>query len=294
MPNVNPLFRIRNRAKNYSMLSEQILRKFIRKHPGLLYEFNSWLYERRMIDPAIFLGESLCDLENCVFEDKSFLISVFVGAAGAIADDLIDKGAFEDIDQVGLLIDQSSRPPQNSKRMELFYIFDLELQQIIPVGFKQRNNELIVRYNRAQIDSRKLFYPSVTKEEVIDIRNRVGGYTIISLHRLLFPNKIISIEDIDEDYKPLELLPSSKSQALYNYGAWTNRVDDLWDEEKDRKIGMKQLAIEGCISWDDLPKETKKVFNDLSLFYPVDVVEKVFEKYFAPLVDKSIEERYNR
>lgn len=294
MTNENTLLRIRNKARESSLLSERILREFIVKYPDLSDEFNSWLHERRMIDPAIFLAGSLCDLENTTFEDNIFSTSVFAGAAGTVADDIIEENTFENTTQVELLIDQSYRFTPNSKKMELFYAFDIGLNHLLPAGFPRRNNEIISRYNKAQIDSRRLFYPSITKDEIIDVRNRVGGYTLILLHGLLFPDRISSIKDVNEEYKPLSSISPSKSQALYNYGAWTNRVDDLWDEEKDRKIGMKQLATEGCITWDTLPTETRYVSDGLSLYYPKDNVDKVFKEYFAPLIDKSIADKYNK
>ncbi len=294
MANEDTLLRIRSKARESSFLSERILREFIVKYPDLSDEFNSWLHERRMIDPAIFLAGSLCDLEGAVFEDNIFSVSVFAGASGTIADDIIEENAFEDTTQVELLIDQSHRYIPNSNKMELFYAFDTGLNHLLPDGFARYNNEIISRYNKAQIDSRKLFSSSVTKENVIDIRNRVGGYTLILLHGLLFPDRISSIKDVNEEYRPSDLLLSSKSQALYNFGAWTNRVDDLWDEKKDRKIGMKQLATEGCISWDTLPTETRYVSAGLSLYYPKGNVDKIFKEYFAPLIDKSIADKYNR
>ena len=88
-----------NKEKDTSE-KETSLRESIGKHPELFCEFNSWLHTRRIIDPAIFIGESLSNLENIVFKDKIFLTSVFAGAAGTIADDLIDKYAFEDMNQV--------------------------------------------------------------------------------------------------------------------------------------------------------------------------------------------------
>ncbi len=291
MENEYTLLRIRSKASESSLLSERILREFIANYHDLSDEFNSWLYERRMIDPAIFLAGSLCDLEGAAFEDNIFSVSVFAGASGTIADDIIEENAFEDTTQVELLTNQTHRSIPNSKKMELFYAFDTGLNHLLPTGFARYNNEIISRYNKAQIDSRKLFCPSVTKEDVIDIRNRVGGYTLILLHGLLFPDRISSIKDVNEEYK--QSPPLSKSQALYNFGAWTNRVDDLWDEEKDRKIGMKQLATEGCITWDNLPIETRYVSIGLSLYYPKDNVDKVFKEYFAPLLDKSIADKYN-
>ena len=293
MTNEETLFKIREKSIRYSGRSKKELAYFINnEYPHLHDEFEVWSKNRRMIDPAVFLGESICDLEGILFGDNYWKVSIFAGAAGEISDDLIDNGEFKENNQVSLLTPERYRSPPETKRMELFYAFDKKLGELMPSNFQNNWEKVIRGYNQSQLDSLELFNPSIGGRDIIDIRDRVGGYTLLLLHGLLLPEHLNLNEQVNEKYVPSSY--SSKNQVLYNYGAWTNRVDDLWDEQKDKKKNMKQLATEGCIDWKSLQIETKQVFNSLANYYIPERVNKVLINYFSPLIDKSIADKYNQ
>ena len=108
---------------------------------------------------------------------------------------------------------------------------------------------------------------------------------------LLFPSTDFSLI-IDENYNPKRLV-ASKGQIIYDYGAWTNRLDDLWDQKKDRQQGMRQLATEGCVDWRTIQNETQHLLTSLAKYFPRDNIGQVFKLYFKPLLSKAIAERFN-
>ncbi len=246
-----------------------------------------------MIDPALFINESICDLEDILFKDRYFAVSVFAGAAGAISDDLIDNANLDSYSQIALLIPELERPVPNSDRTGLLHAFNSGLINLLPAHFIEKSNYVIRGYNKAQIDSLRLSNPKIKNAEIIDIKNRAGGYSVLFLYSLLFPKRVSTLNGVDEKYDPSERFNPSKNKAFYDYGAWSSRIDDLWDEVKDRARKMKQLATEGCITWNSIKKESKYVFEGLALYYPRRRVTKVFANYFAPLIEESITKRYN-
>ncbi|MBA7576811.1 hypothetical protein ES708_18653 [subsurface metagenome] len=157
----------------------------------------------------------------------------------------------------------------------------------IASNFNNLHSRIIYEYNLAQKDSRQLFNQNISKERIIEIKDKTGGYAILLLKAMIFPEN-----DFEENDFVYTENPKTKNEALYSFGAWLSRIDDLWDIEKDNLIGLKQLATERVVTWDSIISETEKMKNGLKEYYPSSKVNQVIQKYFAPLIDKEIYRKY--
>lgn len=279
MDDEHRLLEMRTLAMKYLDESANLIRQIAPK--TLLTEVENWLPKRRLIDPAIFISRAICDLESKVFGKRELYLTAIAGSAMALSDDIIDSQSEITYDKVKLLENHESN--YENGLLGLFKAFNYKLIRILPPDFRWEFEEIIKHYNLAQEESMKLFSPTISREEIASIKDRAGGYSVLLLHAMMYP------EEKSITKTPIYLdTPSSKQEALYSYGAWLSRVDDLWDLEKDKSKGMKQLATEGIITWDSLPFETQKMKNCLRHFFPINTVNKFVEKHYSPLINYNL------
>lgn len=283
MDNEGRLLEMRDLAQVYLTQSEGILRSFV---PEKLSDvFEKWLTQRRLIDPAIFINRAMCDLEEKMFGDCELKVSVLAGAAAAIADDVLDFR--QRTDYINLFLFGDHQETGERGELDLFYAFNQGLISLLPADFRNRFGRVIMEYNRAQQDSITLFSSKITREDIIDIKDRAGGYSVLLLHAMIFPDETVEVTNLNYQKRP-----ATKQEALYNYGAWLSRVDDLWDIRGDSSKGMRQLATEGIVSWNSLPMETERMKTGLNKYYPSKRVEKMIVDHYSHLLDKKIFEKY--
>jgi hypothetical protein len=283
MDNEERLLTMRKLANDYLIQSRKIIEPFVPSRLSTVFE--RWLPKRRMMDPAIFINRAMCDLECSIFGDRELEISVFAGSTAAISDDLLDYQLGIDYDKLLLLGDY--KETEDKGELGLFSVFNQRLTNSLPSNFRDRFNKTIVEYNRAQRDSKKLLDTEITREEIVDTKNRAGGYSILLLHAMIYPEESVNITC--PDYRRV---PSTKQEALYNYGAWLSRVDDLWDIDNDVSKGMKQLATEGIILWETLQEETERMKSGLKFHYSSERVEEMILRHYSPLIDRKIFAKY--
>ncbi len=289
LDDIRNLSMLRKNASEYSEEAVRIFNEYIKgSYPNLLEEYNSWIGNRRTIDPAVFINETLCDLEGRVFDGNRKIVSFFAGAAGGISDGLVDSGSVEPSEIFLLNTDGYRNKTERDQHLKLFYAFNDGLANLLPVTFCRDFINVLKEYNQAQADSIRLFDKETSCEEIIDIKNRAGGYSVILLYGFLFPEAGDLSMNLTECYDPNGDLAKTKCEALYNFGAWLSRVDDLWDESHDKKKGMKQLATERCVTWGSLKQETDYTFNGLSRYYPSKRVARIFIEKFNPLTNKEL------
>lgn len=282
MDNEQKLLRIRESAAEYLVESADLIRYIV--PDNLLADLEGWLPGRRYMDPAIFISRALCDLEGREYRDLEFRVSVLAGSAAAISDDILDERQNIPFSQIRLFEDYEGETGKGN--LGLFYVFNRSLLKSLPPDFTEKFERIIKEYNLAQEDSSRLF-GDIEDEEVIDIKNRAGGYSILLLYSMLFPENSFAVD------RPVYLSPPlTKHEALYTFGAWLSRVDDLWDAKKDVSKGMKQLATKGLVTWKSLPGETLRMRKCLEDYFPEERVTKMMDKHYAPLMDIDIFTKY--
>ncbi|MFA6072959.1 MAG: hypothetical protein WC758_02520 [Candidatus Woesearchaeota archaeon] len=258
-------------------------------HSNLEVECEKWLAQKRNRGAMVLtktITETICDLENIDFNSKEKELSYFIAAAARMADDVTDDEMFSSI-KINVLTNYDKQMTKFPE-LNLFYAINQKLITDLSSTFINEHKVIINKYNEAQRDGSKLFN-SNSKEEVKDIRERQGGYSALILYFLTARNQKDILEEFKGVYAPLEALPKSKLQALYNCGAWLIRLDDLWDIEEDKREGRKQLASEGLTNWKQFREESEYVFKGLKQFYSsqkIDKMEAQFELVTNPLVVK--------
>ena len=283
MDNEQKLLAMRKTAKIYLKRSESIIREVV---PSILSkELETWLPKRRLMDPAIFISKAICNLEGHIYGERELRISVLAGSAAAVSDDLIDSKSNIPCNRLRLLEDYGRNVESGS--LGLFRAFNQGLLGTLPTDFREQFKETIRQYNKAQEDSAILFYPLITRDEVMDIKDRAGGYSILLLHAMMFPNEGVMVTNPNYQRNPI-----TKQESLYNYGAWLSRVDDLWDATKDGSRGMKQLATERIVTWESLPTETQRMKKGLEAHFSRARVKDMIEEHYAPLIDIEIFTKY--
>ena len=272
--------------------NEPLLEYFKIKYPQLIRAYLHWFGDQRTINAASItktFNEAICDLENQEFDSVRRDISYFAGATARISDDLTDN---KEIDPHHVFLLNSQNENSYSNSLGLFYALNLGLESLLPFDYLYRFRETKNRYNQSQVDSLRLFEKDVTYKEIIDIKNRTGGYSAFLLYTFMFPE----IEDpsvgFNGDYNPNGNLPITKEGALYNLGAWLSRIDDLYDKVLDNRRGMKQLATEGLVTWKELKLETQYTFDGLGQFYPYDKSQ-FFRMRFKPFTNKFVSYLFN-
>lgn len=262
-----------------------ILDSYIKKtNPNLLDECNRFFSESKNINVTVLaqtIGEAVCNLENEPFDENKRQISIFAGATARVSDNLLDNRVLSP-EKVFLL---NLRSRENTKdsipNQKLFYALDDRLTELLPSNFILDFRQVIELYNQAQADSVKLF-EQIDREDIISIKDRAGGYSALLSYSFLFPKFGDPTLNLIGCYEPHNrVFPKTKAEALYNFGAWLSRIDDLCDEPYDKKICMKQLATEGCVTWDSLRQETDYTFGGLKYFYLKEKVER-FREVFKP------------
>lgn len=275
------LFRLRRETSRSAEEAMRVLECYIRNnHPDLEKEYMLWFTQRRNINVAGFtrlINKSLCDLEGGVFDEHKKQVSFFAGAAARVADDLIDTRtvAPEEV----YLLNSNENNGKDTPSLRLFHALDNGLESLLPQNFRSDFKNVIKEFNQAQGDSVRLLDEDVSLEDLVSIRDRVGGYSVLLLYGFVFPEEGDLSEGLAGSYDPNGSLPETKAEALYNFGAWLSRTDDLWDMPYDKRIGMKQLATEGCVTWSSLKQETKYTLEGLGLYYPEEKVRRFRETY---------------
>lgn len=284
MDNEQKLLLMRKEALEYLEASGKILRNIT--PPMFLGDLELWLKSRRLIDPAIFITRALSTLEDKLFEERVLTLATLAGAAAAISDDLIDNKAQIPYERIVLL--QRNKADRSEGLLGLFDTFNNALLGNLPSTFPHQYSRLIIEYNKAQKDSARLFEDAITLNEIKDIKNRAGGYSSLLLYAIMLEG---SLEQEEKKHKGRS--QKKKFSELYCFGGWLSKIDDLWDEEKDREGGMKQLATEGIVTWQMLYEETEKIKKRLKGCFQADSVEKMFKEHYAYLIDEALFRKYN-
>jgi len=283
------LLRLKEETKHCAQEAELVLSNYIKQnYLNLFNEYISWFGQKRNINAAVLtrtINAAVCDLEERVFDENKKYLSFFAGATARMSDDLLDNGIVQP-EEVYLL---HNAPTRNGKTdsLRLFYALDSGLADLLPQDFSQDFENVIWQFNQSQTDSLRLLKGELTSQELIDIKNRTGGYSALLLYSFLFPEFGDLSKNSVGNYNPSGNPPRTKTEALYNFGAWLSRVDDLWDKSYDKKKGMRQLATEGIVSWKGLKPETEYTFHGLSLFYPPERIQ-VFREKFKPLTSRVL------
>lgn len=264
-------------VKRLKFEAEHVLDNEIADMCGFNPEYENWKKTYRLNTVAIsgFLADQLCKLEGEKFDYEKRKIAYFGASAACISDDLIDKG-IKDFKSFRLF---SKKQSGN----ELFDMFNSNLMKLLPEGFAEKFRNIIGFYNYSQEQTSNLL-KDIESSEVLKIKNNTGGFPLILLDRMMFPEK----EDLPNDFHPnydsiKKTLPLSKDEAIFNYGAMISRIDDLNDLEWDFAEGRKSLATEGLVTWKSLKEEFNYVRGGLRDFYPKKNVDNVMDIY-SPLI----------
>lgn len=277
------LLRLREDGKRYQVASSPIIRAAVPQY--LWDDLDAWLRKRRLMDPAVFISLALCDLERLEFDAQRFERAVLAGAAAAIADDLIDVQSGVPYEETELFRNSHQRHTRGV--LGVFAAVNRGLIVSVGPGFCRRFAAIINAYNQAQMDSAQLSTPSTSPTDILDIKTRAGGFSVLLLYALMFPQWDDAVSDV-----ALVEEPGSQSEALYGFGAWLSRVDDLWDVDKDRAQGIRQLATEGLVTWNTLPGETATMVNRLRSYFRNTSVDTWLENHYAPLLNEELFRRH--
>jgi len=272
------------KIQTYKRESEKILASARDDNKQLTQDNKKWRETYRLNTVAVssFVASQLCRLENLDFNVERRKIAYFGAAAACISDDIIDKNPEIDPRAFRFLDGSYNSNESNSGNTRLFYLFHSEMERLLPQSFATNFKNLIAKYNQFQElagDLRK----DISQNEVLNIKNGTGGYPILLLHRMMHP----SDSDIQLGFSPdydLEknILPKTKEQAIFNYGALVSRVDDLDDLKWDLRDSRKSLATEGLVSWRSLKNDVDYVSEGLKKFYSESDVNNVMDFYSTP------------
>ena len=251
------------------------------EHPSLMPQYKKYFSNPKAIggvSATQVFAEILCGLESFPFHELKKKTSIFVGATGRIGDDLLDEGKIKP-EETFLYLKTKRFDTKNDGQRELFYAFGSKLEKLLPVNFSTKFENICYSLNQAQLDSLKL-KDKISKEELLSIKDRTGGYSILMLYSFVFPD----FEDISKNlalscYNPeKDVIPNTKGEALFNLGAWLSKFDDLKDIKTDKNDSLKNLAAEGCTNWKSLHQEINYIFNGLGKFYSkhkTDILKKL-------------------
>ncbi len=223
------------------------------------------------------LARQFYQLEDKEFDSFSRVKAHIASATACLADDLIDNYRQQNPREVYFLDDREHRPTKEGGEKNLFYRLNEVLQEILPTDFRARFGNLIQRYNVAQVESDKL--GSATSEEVISIKDATGRYPFLLIYKILFPETPFH-EGFNPSYNVRGgKLPTTKSGAIFNFGALMSRLDDLSDKRFDKLAGKKSLATEGLTSWGTVSRDIDFVRAGFNRFYSSANVEEVMAVY---------------
>ncbi len=277
--------RFANKARAYRTEGGSVLEDYIfSEYPHYAAEFSTWFRNSRNANIIAFtsiIGEALCDLEGITYDERRKKTAFFSGAVARTSDDLLDNG------EASVLEASVFEHPAKIRndRIGLLYSFESGLLQLLPVNFLGEFSHVITQFNKAQADSISQ-KQDISDQLIIDIRNRTGGYGGLLLYSCIFPENGDLSAEISPIYAPNGGLPQTKGQALYNLGAWFNRVDDFCDWLEDSRSGTKQLVTKKIISWKSLKTEADYVFTGLAMFYSLQDVARLrtsFQIFTNPL-----------
>ncbi len=277
MPNtIVRLLQLKKELQLYGRDARKVLEDYFQDNcPELHNHSRLWLQNRNNVVTTAGTGllhKVICDVEGVPFHKHRRRVSYFMGASLRICDDLVEEG---NVEPQELYFFQNTTCDTQDLRMTLFHSLNSELLELLPNTFTHDFEGLIKKLNTAQEEGKR-FSGDLDPKELIDIKNRLGGYFILLFYGMMFSDR--KMKDVYEVYNLTEKLPSTREQAWFNFGAWFSRVDDLLDEKSDREHGIKQLATEGLTSWKSLRHEAEYVFNGLATQYPCYQVERVKQK----------------
>lgn len=255
----------------------------VKDHPELSAEYEKWIgtYRLNTTAASAYVAGQFCNLEGMRFNEERRKRAYLGSATACISDDLIDKtstikpGEVYLFDGRGQSINKDEYPA-----LGLFYAFHSGLEGLLPGNFKSRFRGLITKYNLSQEQGRKL-NGNVNNIEIVKIKNEIGGYSFLLLHRIIFPEENDLGNGFTPFYLPKTTLPATKDNAIFNFGAMFCRLDDLDDLEKDKGENRRSLATEGLVTWKSLKQDIMYVKNGFRIFYPRDRVD-LFMSIYSP------------
>ena len=226
------------------------------------------------------LAESFCRLEGEELTEQRCRISFLVGAAVRLSDDLIDKKGVRP-SEVNLLSPLITKDTISDPDRRLFLAFDQGLKNILPADFKLRFKDSLYNYNAVQENILSL-KSNNSLSELIDLKCRTGGHTLLLLYAMLFPEKGDGSRDFVINYDPKgRLISQSKVGAIFNCGIFEAKLDDLGDIDRDKKEGYKSLATEGLITRNTVHNQIDYLETSLNKFYPKGPVTEIVKDYKA-------------
>ena len=241
---IRALLKLNKEAKLTAVEADIILKSYVRQnHPNLMDEYNSWTRNKRNLTAMVitkFGSEALCDLEGKLFNEYMKDVSFFGGAIGRIADDLLDNG---EVNPEEVYILNNEVYENGNQKLSLFYCLSEGIKFLLPVYFEKDFGNIIREFNKSQEDSLKLLNPFIHPEKIIDIKDRTGGYSVLLSYSAIFPEEEDLSLSLVGGYNLNGSSPITKADALYNFGAWLSRVDDLYDKHYDKKKGINQQKL---------------------------------------------------
>ncbi len=239
-------------------------------------------YRLNTVACSSFIANQLCNFEGKDFDFEKRSIAYLGSASACISDDIIDKNTNIDSRAFRFLDTRYHSDISRESGKELFYSFHSGLEKLLPEDFGLSFKTLIERYNHLQEWARDL-RRGMDSGKVLEIKNGTGGYPILLLHKMMFPEYDDISQSFSPDYRTKEnIIPKTKDNAIFNYGALISRIDDLSDLNWDLKDSRKSLATEGLVTWKSLKKDVNYVKHGLQKFYPKNSVDSVMKLYSAP------------
>ena len=262
------LLKAKQRISCFKTEAEQVLRELIGKSDDLSTVYEKWRKTFRLntVACSAFTAYNFCEFEGTEFDEVKRRRVYVASATACIADDLMDSPACPDARQY-YLFDIQQDEQVISTTENLFYFFHTELEKLAGDSFASRQSVLIKRFNKVQEAGSKL-NKGMDKDEVIRVKDGTGGYSALLLYAITLPESDALPVDFIPQYN-LMIPPSTKSHAIFNYGAFLSRLDDLNDKYWDRSEGRISLASEGHISWSSLQQDIDYLRTGLSQFYPI-------------------------
>ncbi len=203
--------------------------------------------------PAI-LGESFCTLRGSIMDQNERECSTLSGAITGLFDDFFDKNR-TNAEHIKQMLDtpENINPINDNQKLslELYKLFLNKLPN------QALTKEFISNIYKVQLDTLKQEQPTITNQEILDITNRKGGYSV------LFFRSVFGL-NLDE----------SEYHALFNLGALMQLGNDIFDVYKDHNSKIYTLVTRT----EDI-KELKIIFIKqhiltnkllLSMNYPIE------------------------
>lgn len=144
-----------------------------------------------------------------------FLMSV-------LYDEIIDNQLMDEAELNQLFLNPSAANPSNFNERVLIFIHQELINQ---VDDKESYWKTLQLTHRAQLDSKKQFDPSITRDQILDITKRKGGYTLLMCRHYLKDPSNLATDD-----------------CWYTLGGLIQMTNDLYDTYKDNQEGIHTFA----------------------------------------------------